>query len=371
MIGLLLITIIAVTVIVGYQSWKNNIPKRSDIVKIGAILPLTGGAAFVGIPIKDAILLKINKFNEESETKVEIIFEDSKADIKEAVSAFEKLKSQGIKVVFGPVTSGEVLATAPIAEKNQIILLSPSASSQSITNAGDYIFRNELSDQLGSTIQAQLAINRLNWKKIAVIYTDNDYGFGVKNSFENEFKKLGGEITNSVSFKGGTTDFKTQILKIKSFKQDAIFVVAQNEYPIIIRQFIENKVHDKIYATPIFEDPSFIKSIGKENSDGVIYTYYGSFDLDTKDNASKIFISDYMKKYNIMPTYYAALGYDSASILIEALVNVNFYIKSLKNSLYEIKNFKGVTGDITFDNNGDVLKPVILKTVKNGMFVIY
>ena len=345
--------------------------KGTKSIKIGAILPLTGGAAFVGVPIKNAIQLKVDEYNKKALTNVVVVFEDSKADIKEAVSALEKLNSQGIKVILGPVTSGEVLGAAPVAEKNKIVLFSPSASAQNISHAGDYIFRNELSDQQGATIQAQLALNKLKWKKISILYINNDYGVGVKDSFESEFKKLGGSIVTAISFKVGETDFKTPILKIKSQESDAIFIVAQVEYPLIIKQLIENNITSKIYATPIFEDKAFIDQIGNKQSEGIIYTYYGTFSLKTDDSISKSFISKYKSKYNIDPTYYAALGYDNISILIEALKNTGFDVGKAKQGLYSIKNYKGVTGEISFDKNGDVSKPVILKIVKNGIFADY
>lgn len=350
------------------QSSKQS---ESKTVRIGSILPLTGGAAFVGVPIKNAISLKVNEFNKTSSTKVEVVFEDSKADVKEAVSAIEKLNSVGIKIILGPVTSGEVLAVAPVAEKNRIIIFSPSASAQNITNSGDFVFRNELSDELGATIQAQLAFSNLKWKKISILFTDNDYGVGVKNAFESEFMKLGGEIPNSISFKGGSTDFKTQILKLKSIKNDAIFVVAQAEYPVIIKQFTENKVEAKVYATPVFEDPSFIEQIGKKNAEGIIYTYYGSFSLTSSSEHVTDFISEYKAAYQSDPSYYAALGFDNICIMIEALTRSNFDINKVKSNLYLIHNFKGVTGDISFDKNGDVSKPVILKIVRDGNFTNY
>jgi branched-chain amino acid transport system substrate-binding protein len=357
---------------VGYDSCNQG-AKSTEIktINIGAILPLTGDAAFAGVPVKNSILLKLNEFNKNSENKIEVIFEDSKGSVKESVSALEKLNSQGVKIVLGPVTSGEVLGAAPVAEKNKIILFSPSASAQGITNAGDYIFRNELSDLLGATAQAQLAMNKLKWKKISILYTDNDYGVGVKSAFEDEFKKLGGEIETSISFKGGTTDFRTQILKLKSFQSDALFIIAQSEYPAIINQLVENKFSEKIYATPIFEDPSFIKMIGKNNSEGIIYTYYGTFNLNSKSNSAEAFINKYRSAYHTDPTYYAALGYDNVSILVEALDKSGFDINKAKDQLYSIRNFNGVTGEITFDKNGDVSKPVILKIVKNGAFTTY
>jgi branched-chain amino acid transport system substrate-binding protein len=127
----------------------------------------------------------------------------------------------------------------------------------------------------------------------------------------------------------------------------------------------------KIYATPVFEDQSFIDQMGKTNADGIIYTYYGSFNLNSSDKTVTDFITSFKTRYQTDPSYYAALGYDNICIMIEALKNSNFDSYNVKSSLYSIQNFRGVTGEISFDKNGDVSKPVILKVVKNGEFSYY
>ncbi|MDR0605588.1 MAG: penicillin-binding protein activator [Bacteroidales bacterium] len=363
------IGVIAV-VAIGVVVWLNK-DKKQEMITIGAILPLTGQVSFTGVPIKNSIELFINEFNSTSNTKVNVIYEDSQGDKNKAISAFQKLQLQGIKIIIGPVTSGEVLTVAPLAEKHQIVIFSPGSSASEITNFGEYVFRNELSDVYGAKEQARLAIDILHWKNVGVLYIQNDYGVGIANAFENEFKQRGGVIPISLAFASNTTDFRTHIMKYKNQQLNAIFIIAQAEYPQIVKQIRENDLRFNLYATPVFEDNTFLEQIGKANSEGIIYTYYGAFDLENTDRESKSFIENYQVQYKIAPSYYAALGYDNVSIVVEILKKNEFKFENINKEFYAGKNFKGITGNISFDKNGDVIKPVTLKIVKDGKFVKY
>ncbi|ATR95508.1 Extracellular ligand-binding receptor [Porphyromonas gingivalis TDC60] len=362
-------SIILITYFLGRSSQQDEISEEKNRIKIGAILPLTGEVAFVGEPILQAIQLRLNEYNQTAPVPIDVIVEDSKGSVSVALSILEKFNAEGIKAILGPIGSGEVLGVAPAAERLGIVLLSPSASADNITTSGDYIFRNELSDNYGATMQAQLAFNQLGWHRISILYTKNDYGVGVKNAFEEEFTKLGGKILSSISFDSGTSNFRAQIINLKRISPDAIFVVAQREYPTIIRQLRESGVSTPLYATPVLENPDFIKHAGENNMEGIIYTYYGSFDAISTRAEVASFVNAYKKTYHSLPSYYSALGYDNMGIMIEALQRASFKMENLKQALYSIKGYRGVTGDISFDKNGDVAKPVILKGIQNGKFV--
>lgn len=343
--------------------------QQSNTLKIGVILPLTGNASFVGSPMKKAISLRIKEYNKSHKKKIELQFEDSQGLPKVGLSSFEKLKSDGIKVIIGPASSSVTLAIAPKANESKIVILSPSASAPAITDAGEYIFRNELSDLLGASKQAELTYDTLQIHNLSILYINNDYGVGVYNAFKKKFEELGGNISNSLSYSDASTDFKTQIAKIASDKSNAVFIIAQNEYSNIIRQFYELGVKKQILATPVFENQSFITSLG-QISNNIIYSYYGSFGSH-KNKIQTNFINSFKTEYNKEPNYYAALAYESASIIIYGLQKANFEMDKLYKTLLEVKDFPSVTGNLSFDKNGDVDKPVVLKTVKNENFQPY
>jgi branched-chain amino acid transport system substrate-binding protein len=121
-------------------------------------------------------------------------------------------------------------------------------------------------------------------------------------------------------------------------------------------------------STPVFEDREILEKAGNA-AEGVIYVYYGGFNSQGGSEEVKKFMEAFRKKYNREPGYYSALGYDAMNIVLQAIKNSGLKSDDIRNALYQIKDFPGVTGNTTFDSNGDVRKPVILKTVKNGEFV--
>lgn len=181
---------------------------------------------------------------------------------------------------------------------------------------------------------------------------------------------LGGGVTGSESFEPDAQDFRTQLTRIKQKNPEAIFIVAYKESILILRQIKELGINTKLLSTPVFEDQEIIEKAG-EIAEGVIYVYYGGFDPQSGDEVVKKFAETFKTKYNRDPGYYSALAYDAMNIVLLAIEKGGAKSEDIKNALYQIKDFPGVTGKTTFDVNGDVVKSVLLKVVKNGQFVVW
>lgn len=348
--------------------------KEDKEIRIGAILPLTGGASKYGEDAKAGIELAVEQKNAVGgihKKLIQIIFEDDQSSPQQSVASFKKLiEINKVPVVIGGMTSSSALAIAPIAEQNKIVLLTPSASAPALSKAGDYIFRNELSDAYGGVAQAELTWNKLGIKRVAIIYINNDYGVGVKDAFVKTFEKLGGRIMRTESFDPDTQDFRAQLTRIKQKSPEAIFIVAYKESIIILRQIKELGLKAKLLSTPVFEDKEIIEKSGGA-AEGVIYVYYGGFNPQSSEENIRTFLEAYRKRNDRDPGYYSALAYDAAMIVFLSIEKAGTRSEDIKKSLYEIKDFPGVTGMTTFDLNGDVTKSVALKIVKNGKFGLY
>lgn len=341
-------------------------------IEIGAILPLTGGAGKYGEDAKLGIELATaqqNSMGGISGKPVKIIFEDDQSSPQQAVSGFRKLISvHKVPAVIGGMTSSSALAIAPLAEQNRIVLLSPSASTPSFSVAGDFIFRNELSDAYGGVAQAELTWNKLGIKKVAILFINNDYGIGVKDAFLKTFTSLGGRVVDAEVFDADTQDFRTQLIRIKKTSPEALFIVAYKEAILILRQVRELGIKTKLLSTPVFQDREIVEKAGGA-AEGVMYVYYGGFDTKSSEEHVGRFVEEYRRRYSREPGYYSALAYDATNILFFAMGRGSGKGEDIKNALYQIKDFPGVTGKTTFDNRGDVTKPVTLKIVTNGEFV--
>lgn len=345
--------------------------KDKDAIKIGAVLPLTGDAAFYGVSIKQAIELateELNVLGGINNRKIKVIFEDSKGLPKDGVAAFTKLVNfDNVIAVIGDAVSSVTLAIAPIANNNKIVVLSPLSSSPEITDAGEFIFRNVPSDYLGGRIAARFAFKNQGWKSLAILYVNNDFGAGLARVFSEEVSTLGGEVIAKEAYAIDSTNFRTQLTKIRNINPDAVFLVSYREASSILIQAKELGITSKFLGTGLLEDPKIVEIAG-ESADGVYLTQL-QYSPDSLSPATKKFVVAFQKKYESEPSILSAYGYDSMKVLAFAMDNSDLTPESIKNELYKIQDYEGVSGTISFDKNGDVIQPMGIKVIQNGKFV--
>ncbi|MCX7905327.1 MAG: ABC transporter substrate-binding protein [Elusimicrobiales bacterium] len=341
--------------------------KKTNTITIGAILPLTGKQARYGQYIKQAIDLAVEEINQQggiNGKKLSIIYEDDQAEPTKAANIMLKFASfTKVPIVFGSWASSCVLAQAPIAEKYKIPILAE-AQSPKIRYAGDYVFRIQPDTSLYIKKLVPYVFQQLSIKKIAIVYVTTEYGLGAEEKFRTEFENLGGKVIYSEGFPQNTTDFRNIISKLKNLSIDAIYIPAMVETSYFIKQAKEFSVNAKIIAGPPIESQESIEIAGNA-LEGVIYPHH--FDPDSSDSLVRKFISSYQKKYNEAPEGYAALAYDAIYVIAKVLKESGEDREKIKNNLYKATH-KGVTGLTSFDEYGDVVKDIVIRSFKNGKF---
>lgn len=339
-------------------------------------MPLTGGAAALGKACEQAVRLAVEQFNtsrQPGEPALRLVSTDDQAQTARSVAAFRKLVNADKAVaIVGPLTSGGTLAVAPVAELAHVPILSPGASAAAVSSAGRYTFRNEISEAYGATKQADLVWGKLGWRRVHVVGVANDYGASAVAAFVPRFTELGGEIVSKSAFPTATTDFRTVLAPLRQEKADGVFFVFQDaiELRSFLKQRVELGIKLPVCTTPVFADATLRKDLGPL-ADGVIYSYYGTFDVADQAVQTAAFVRDYKAAYGVEPSYYSALGYDAANLLLLALRNARFDNALLCDRLLAIRGYQGVTGETTFDAHGDVQKPVRLRVVRDGHDVWY
>ena len=344
---------------------------KPEPYKIGAILPLSGNAAQYGEWAKNGISLAVDEINSKSgikSKKIEIIYEDDAADAKKGIAATNKLITVNkVKVIIGAIPSSVTLAIAPICEKNKIVLISPGSSSPAITNAGDYIFRNWPSDDFEGEAMAKYAIEK-KIKNVAILHINNEYGLGIADVFKREYSKLGGKVLVIETYRQGSSNMRPQLIKIKKYNPDAIYLVGHaKENGHAVKQARDLAIKSQILGTVGIEGPDLINIAG-ENSRGIIYTA-PAFNPDSPAPIVKAYQDAYIRKYNQKSEIFAATAYDATKIISFMIERYGYDASKIKIGLYDLINYRGATGITTFDKNGDVIKPVMFKTVKNQQFV--
>lgn len=339
-------------------------------IKIGVMLPLTGNAASLGNSARRGIELAVDEINGQggiNNQKVTVSYVDDQDDPAQAVAAMTKLiKEQKVPAVIGSISSFVTLAIAPIAEKNKVVLLSPASEDPKISGLGDYIFRNCFSEDFEAKQMARFINQETKAKNIAIMYVNNDYGAELAKAFTDNFTKLGGKVVGTELFDSGATNFQGQLNNIKKSKPDGEYILGYRRLGILLTQAKALGLKGPFFSSMTFEDAKIIKAAGKA-ANGVIYTY-PAFNMASKNEQVVDFVNFFQKKYDVTPDIYAANSYDAMKILSLAMSQGGIKAKKIKQALYSIIEYQGVTGITSFDENGDAIKPVAIKQVVNGKF---
>ncbi|KKT34539.1 MAG: Extracellular ligand-binding receptor [Parcubacteria group bacterium GW2011_GWA2_44_12] len=334
---------------------------EGEPIKIGFIGPLTGDVANLGQDTLKATQLAIAEVNAEggiSGKPLELIAEDGACNAKASAEAGNKLINlDKIPVILGGLCSGETNAFAPTAEQNKVVVLSPCSSAPNITQAGDYIFRTYPSDTFQGKFAAEYAYNTLGKKQAAVLAVLGDYGQGIKNTFMGRFKELGGTIVLAEDYNQESRDLRTELTKIKAGNADMIYFIAYTEAGIVgLKQAKELGLTIPVLSGDALDDPKV-----HENSfaEGLMYTV-PSAPL-TEEWKQKVIAA------GGNPTLCTPYAYNNVKIIADIMNRVGTDATAIKDELYKVKDYPGVSGPVTIDENGDLATATYdVKIVKNG-----
>ncbi len=362
---ILLILIAAVLII--FLTTNSN---ANQTIAIGAILPLSGQNGFYGKEIQNAIELASSEINESGGINgklLEVVYEDDKADPKIGVTSMQKLINiDKVPVVLGSWASGVVLAAAPIAEQTKTVVVAQ-AIAPTISQAGDFIFRIQPSAVYYTEELLKTTKQIINLNTLAIISINNEFGNAIRQTTREQASLHKIDIISDESYAPGDQDFRTQLQKINQKQPQALLIGGYQEQSLIIQQAREIGLASILLAAPTFENEKLINELGSL-AEGVIYPYHFLADADNQKTIA--YLKSYQERFGTESGGFAPLMYDGVHIIAGALKKCSTNTECIKNYLYNV-SYDGVSGTITFDENGDPHLPIVIKTVKNGKFVKY
>ena len=336
----------------------------NQIIKIGFIGPLTGEAASFGQDMRNGVELALQ---ESGRDNIKIIYEDTKLSNKEGVTVINKLiQIDGAKIIIGAEGSSVINAILPITNSNQALVISPSASADSLSQ-DDYFFRTLTRDSFKVDMIVDYVYNRLGKRKAAILFLNTDSTVGIKDRVIKEFERLGGKIVSSEGYELDETDFRTRLIKIKEKNPDVIFTSSYSEdFGTILKQAREIGISQQIVIPlEMAEDPS-VKEIAGEAANGVYYVY----PEERNNKQAKVFKEKYKEVFGKEPGAFSAESYDATILVIKMIEICGENTDCIKRELLKIKNYDGASGILSFDLNGDVEKPWSIKKIENQQFVV-
>jgi branched-chain amino acid transport system substrate-binding protein len=339
---------------------------ESKTIKIGGIYPLSGAVAVYGVEARNGVQLAIEEINAAggiNGKQVELVAEDDEGSPEKTVNAYKKLTTKdGVSIIIGSLTSGCTKAITALAQEQKVVVVAPAATAADVTSAGNFIFRTCFIDPFQGTVGAKFASEELKAKNAAVLYdAGNDYSVGLFNNFKAGFEAAGGTVAAAESYNTGDKDFNAQLTKIKNAKPDVVYL--PDYYSTVA--LIAKQLRAQGITAPIVGADGWggiVDNAGDEVLNGFYSDHYAA---DSTDQKVVDFVAKYTAKFNATPTSFAALGYDAAYIIKDAILAAGSADSVKVQAALEKTNGAYVTGNLTFDANRNPTKSaVIVEIVK-------
>ena len=346
-------------IVLGAFVYLNVSDTKHKKVRIGVILPLTGNGAIYGATMRHGIELA---HNNDPTNRVELLFEDDAGDARTGVSAYNSLTFRGINIIIGGAMSHVASALLPLSNRDRTLLLSPNATNPNLRNIeNDLFFRIWPTDDVDGKIMPKYIKESLpDVRRVAIFYPNVDYGVGIMKAFLKNLENSDIEIVFNEGYQLGHTDFRTQILRIRQQNPDLLFMPGYfAEAVVILRQLNELGCDFYVAGVSSFFENDIINAAG--NLRDRTFFSYPLFSADSKNPRTQNFIESFRQRHGETPGAFAAYAYDSYNVIRQAISVLDNNKKeitpeNLRDALKSLEIINGVTGDYTFDENGDAIK---------------
>lgn len=356
-----------------------------NVIKIGVFEPLTGENGGGGVQEAQAADYALEQRPtvtiDGTEYTIELDVVDNKSDKTEAVTAAQKLVSDGVVAVIGTYGSGCAIAAGPTFAEAKIPAIGASCTNPQVTTGCEYYFRVCFLDPFQGSVMAQYAFDE-GYTKVAVIdQLGDDYSTGLANFFKKKFTELGGEVVTEQQFQTNQSDFKAILTEVKAKEAEAIFAPSSiTTAPLLIKQARELGIEAPFMAGDTWYNSTIIDNAGAEYTEGMVCSTF--FDeADTSSEVTTNFVTGYKEWMNADSSRIeknggndaivgnSALLYDAYNVVCDAIEAAGSTDgEAIKEAMSSLE-MEGVTGKITFDANGDAEKDTAyIDIVKDGKF---
>ena len=348
--------------------------KESQEIPIGYYGPLSGNMASFGITCQRGIELGLQEINRTGVMgkRLKLFVQDDRGNPEEAQTAASRLITrERVVAILGNPSSAGSLAGAPVCQQNRIPMISPTATNIKVTQAGDFIFRVCWIDPFQAQTMARFAVEELKADTVGLFFdVGSDYSTGLAEIFAGTAEKLGAKVTVRQSFASGDTNFAAQLTNIISTNPDVLFLPTYyNETGLIMRQLRAMTSKITVLGSDGWDAPQLME-IGGEALNGSFYCTH--FLPTDPDPAVQHFVTAFKRVHAGNPSMGEALAYDAVRLLADAMVrSSSFDPVKVRDAIAATKDFAGVTGRITIDENRNALKQLLVVKVENNSARLY
>lgn len=339
-------------------------------VPVGAALSLTGGAASYGESQQMGLELALEQLNEKEGVSYDLTVEDDGTDPRQAISVFEGLIADGVSAVIGPTLSNTAFQAQPIAQESGVPVLAISNTATGITEQGDFIFRDSLTEEqvIPQTIAA--ATERFGLEKVVVMYSNDDAftesGYEVMAA---SLEDTGVEVLDTLTFSVSDTDFRSLLTAAKEQEPDAIVVSALIEAAIpLVTQARELGIDQPIIGGNGFNNPRLMADAG-DAAEGVVVGAAWNSASESPENTA--FMTAFEEKFGGMPDQFAAQAFTGLQIIDHAVrANCSGERTDVQDGLTQVTDLATPLGSVTINENRDAEHDAVVQIVQDGAFTV-
>jgi len=346
----------------------NPTTKQPQSVRIGAVLTLSGSGEEIGKLCRRGFELGAEAANRETKgPKIEVIYEDSKTQGADGLTAFNKLvSSDGVKIA---VVQSTVVASAvaPTAEQSKVLMIGTNSVQKGLANGKNYIMRFYPDAELSADTVAGYV--KARYKRLAVFYLQNVYGQAAFQAVSQRFPGDGRQIVFSEPVAPDASDLRTLISKMLTTKPDVIFTpVYGSVSTALIRQIREQDPNIPIIGDVPLANPTVYKPLGA-TGDGMVLPATPMDGGIARTPLQEQFIRDYLAKFGENPSVSVAIHYDIARLLSDAIANTDGSPEAVRKYIISQQNYNGLTAGLRFDQYGESLMELIPLRVVGGKLI--
>lgn len=379
-----LLTLLITLVIVGSAIGPIAVVAQDDCdfageVYVGVIAPLTGDIPKVGQSTVEAAEMAVNEVNaacgleiDGENYEVVIIVEDNESKAESSVSVATRLiVEEDVIAIIGPQASKQAVPTGQVANDRETPMISPWSTNPDTTKDRPWVFRVAFLDPFQGPVVAGFVADEFGAESAAVLYdVASDYPKGLAENFRDAAVASDIEIVGFESFTTGDADFSSQLTNIIAAAPDVIFTPQYyNEVPLIVQQARELGYEGPVIGSDSWGTPDLLDLCG-DACEGLFFSTHYAPDIATE--VGQTFIQAYEELYGAKPDDVAALTYDAFQLLFTAIENAQSLDKAdVRDAIAGIELFEGVTGVMSFDEQGDPVKCAVIIQIKDGAFTFY
>lgn len=345
--------------------------ENGDTIKVGLQAPMTGDNAQYGQDMKNGVELAFQKINSDggiNGKKLKLIVGDDKATPSEAVAVVNKMiMNDGVKAIIGGYNSSPTLAAQDVSGPAKVLHLNMGASPDLSKTGNNYLFRVILTGSVYVPAVMKYMSEEKKVKKIAALFENTDYGITMYDAAKVSAKELGVEFAATEKYNPGDKNFSAQLSKIKALNPDAVMVVGlYNEVALIEQQAKQAGLNVQFFSPDDSMYSEQLISLGGEAVENHIFASMIDLNADTEEMKE---FKKLAEENKIPAQANTAIAYDAAMALAKALEEGKADAEKSRDALAKI-DYKGITGPIRFDENGDRANTPMIMQVQKGDFVV-